>query len=124
MKKQLVLILLFCSISYISYGQTPDVIVPVKQTADTQNFLDLQANMYGDIFGNMMHVEEFKGIDDFMSLVNKMDTSPEMKAKLTAQYQFYDSSLDPKQKELAKVQFNELFLKAIKEGQIKDKQNP
>jgi hypothetical protein len=124
MKKPIYLILLFCSISYISHAQVPDVNATENKTEDTKNFLDLQANMYGDIFGKQMNIEEFKGIDDFMSFVDKMEATPEMKEKLTEQYQFYNNSLDPKKKELAKVQFNELLMKAIKEGQQKDKQNP
>lgn len=113
--------LLFCCISYISYGQLPDVTATENKTEDTTNFLDLQANIYGDIFGRMLNVEEFKGVEDFMSLVDKMETSPKMKAKLIEQYQAYDTSLDPDKKELAKAQFNELLLKAIKEGQEKEK---
>ncbi len=117
------LLLLFCTISYTSYGQVPDLNTTESKTEDTDNFLDLQANFYGDVFGNKMNIEEFKGIDDFMSLVDKMDTTPKMKAKLIEQYQFYDNSLDPDKKELAKAQFNELLLKAIKEGQEKEKGN-
>jgi len=113
--------LLFCCISYISYGQLPDVTTTESKTENTTNFLDLQANIYGDIFGRMLNVEEFKGVEDFMSLVDKMDASPKMKAKLIEQYQAYDNSLDPDKKELAKAQFNELLLKAIKEGQEKEK---
>jgi len=124
MKKPIYLLLLFCSISYISHAQLPDVNATENKTEDTKNFLDLQANIYGDIFGNKMNIEEFKGIDDFMSLVDKMDATPKMKAKLIEQYEAYNNSLDPKKKELAKAQFNELLLKAIKEGQEKEKQNP
>ena len=124
MKKQLYLLLVFCSISYVSQAQLPNTNTTENKTADTSNFLDLQANTYGDIFGNMLHIEEFKGVDDFMSMVNKMEATPEMKAKLTEQYQFYNNSLDPEKKELAKAQFNALLLKAMKEGQEKEKQNP
>jgi hypothetical protein len=124
MKKHSYILLLFCSISFITYAQLPTTDATKNQTEDTNNFLDLQANTYGDIFGNMLQIEEFKGVDDFMSLVNKMDATPEMKARLTEQYQFYNNSLDPEKKELAKAQFNELLLKAIQEGQKKDKQNP
>jgi ubiquinone biosynthesis protein Coq4 len=106
------------------HAQLPTTDAKEKKTEVTNNFLDLQANTYGDIFGNMLQIEEFKGIDDFMSLVNKMDATPEMKAKLKEQYQFYNNSLDPEKKELAKAQYNELLLKAIQEGQTKDKQNP
>ena len=112
---------LFCCISHLSYAQLPVVNATGDKTEDTNNLLDLQANVYGDIFGRMLNIEEFQGIDDFMSLVDKMETSPKMKAKLTEQYQAYDNSLDPDKKELAKAQFNELLLKAIKEGQEKDK---
>jgi|GEM_PF-6297620 len=118
------LLWLLCSISYISSAQLPDINSKENKTADTTNFMDLQANVYGDIFGNKMNIEEFKGIEDFTSMINKMDATPEMKAKLTSQYQVYDTSLDPKKKELAKVQFNELLVKAIQEDQEKEKQNP
>ncbi len=124
MKKHIYISLLICSISYLTQAQLPDTNATENKTEGTTNLLDMQANTYGDIFGNMMNVEEFKGIDDFMSLVNKMDATPEMKAKLTEQYQFYNSSLDPEKKEQAKVQFNALFLKAVKEGKTKEKQNP
>jgi len=117
--------LLFCSISYLSHAQLPEVTTTESKTENktesTTNFLDLQANTYGDIFGNKMNIEEFKGIDDFMSLVDKMDASPKMKANLIEQYQAYDSSLDPDKKEIAKAQFNALLLKAMKEGQEKEK---
>jgi len=117
--------LLFCSISFLSHAQLPDVTTTEtkteNQTDNTTNFLDLQANVYGDIFGRMLNVEEFKGVEDFMSLVDKMDASPKMKAKLIEQYQAYDTSLDPDKKELAKAQFNALLLKAMKEGQEKEK---
>lgn len=112
---------LFCSMSYLSYAQLPVVNATEDKTEDTNNLLDLQANVYGDIFGRMLKIEEFQGIDDFMSLVNKMDASPKMKAKLTEQYQAYNNSLDPDKKELAKAQFNTLLLKAIKEGQENEK---
>lgn len=124
MKKYIYLLLLFCSISCISHAQVPDVNATEDKTEGTKNFLDLQANFYGDVFGKQMNIEEFKGIDNFMSFVDKMDATPEMKGRLTEQYKFYNNSLDPQKKELAKVQFNELLLKAIKEGQEKDKQNP
>lgn len=124
MKKTIYLLLLVFSISYISHAQLPDVSNAENKTESTDNFLDLQANFYGDVFGNKMNIEEFKGIDDFMSLVDKMDATPKMKTKLVEQYEAYNNSLDPKKKELAKVQFNELLLKAIKEGQEKEKQNP
>ena len=112
--------LFFCCISYLTYAQLPDVTTTENKTEGTNNLLDLQANVYGDVFGRMLNVEEFKGVEDFMSLVDKIDTSPKMKAKLIEQYQAYDSSLDPDKKELAKAEFNALLLKAMKEGQEKD----
>lgn len=124
MKKHIYITILFCCISYLSQAQLPDTNTPENKTEDTTNFMDLQANIYGDIFGNMMNIEEFKGIDGFMSFVNKMDATPEMKAKLTEQYHSYNNSLEPEKKEIAKVQFNELLLKARKEVQTKEKQNP
>lgn len=121
MKKPIYLLLLFCSISYISHAQLPVVNATEDKTEDTNNLLDLQANVYGDIFGRMMNIEEFKGVEDFMSLIDKMEASPKTKAKLTEQYHAYNNSLDPNKKELAKAQFNELLLKAMKEGQEKEK---
>ena len=123
MKKSLYLIIALCSISFTSLAQLPDANTSDKKTENTENFMDLQAKTYGDIFGNMMNIEELKGVEDFMSLVSKMDASPEMKKKLTEQYQLYSNSLDPEKKELVKAQFNTLLLQAIKEGQAKDNQN-
>lgn len=124
MKNRMYFLWLLCSISYIANAQLPDSNASENKTETTTNFMDLQANVYGDIFGNMMNIEEFKGIEDFTTLVNKMDATPEMKAKLTEQYQAYNNSLDPQKKELAKTQFNTLLLKAIQEGQEKEKHNP
>lgn len=117
------LMIAFCSIPCICQEQLPGITTTKKKTEQTNNFLDMQANVYGDIFGNKMNVEEFKGIEGFMDMVNKLDASPEMKTKLTEQYQSYSKSLDNKEKELAKGKLDSLLNKAIKEGQEKNKQN-
>ncbi len=88
------LLFLLCNISLLTHAQLPDEVTPQNKVEPTTNFMDLHANVHGDIFGNKMNIEELKGIDDFMSLVNKMDTTPEMKAKLTEQYLDYNNASD------------------------------
>lgn len=126
MKNTIYLLLVLLSSSVASHAQLPDASTTNQdnKTTSTENFMDLQANVYGDIFGNMMDIDALKGIDDFMSLVNKMDASPELKEQLVSQYELYSNSLDPKKKEIVKVQFNELLVKAMNESKSTKKQIP
>ncbi|MCH9661406.1 MAG: hypothetical protein K0U54_10905 [Bacteroidetes bacterium] len=123
MKNTMHLFLLLLSISATIHAQDLETNTS-NVTTNTDNFMDLQANVYGDIFGNTMNIDAFKGIEDFKGLVNKMEASPEVKKQLITHYELYSNSLDPKKKELAKVQFNELLIKTMQEGQTKDKQTP
>lgn len=123
MKNTIYLLVLLLSISITTHAQLPDTNVNNSndKTGNTDNLLDLQANVYGDIFGNMMDIDAFKGVDDFMSLVNMMDASPELKEQLASHYKLYSNSLDPKKKELVKTQFNALLIKAMGEQQTKQR---
>ena len=100
---------------------------PIKEKPKTQNnlpadenLLDQQAQVLGNIFGDLGGMEEMKGINGYMDLLNKSDLSPELKKKLTEQYQLIALSDDPKKKKEMELKFTEMLQKALKEGQEKD----
>lgn len=84
------------------------------------NLLDQQAQVLGTIFGDLGGMEEMKGIEGYMDLLNKSDVSPELKVKLTEQYQLLALSDDPKKKKEMELKLSEMLQKALKEGQEKD----
>lgn len=84
------------------------------------NLLDQQAQMLGNIFGDLGGMEEMKGINGYMDLLNKSDVSPELKKKLTEQYQLIALSDDPNKKKEMELKLTEMLQKALKEGQAKD----
>lgn len=101
---------------------------PAKEKTKTQNnlpadgnLLDQQAQVLGNIFGDLGGMEEMKGIDGYMDLLNKSNLSPENKKKLTEQYQLIALSDDPKKKKEMELKFTEMFQEALKEGQEKDR---
>lgn len=113
---------MFC-ISAFAKAQT----TPTKEKPKTQNnlpadgnLLDQQAQVLGNIFGDLGGMEEMKGINGYMDLLNKSDMSPELKKKLTEQYQLIALSDDPKKKKEMELKLTEMLQKALKEGQEKD----
>ena len=101
---------------------------PTKEKPKTQNnlpadgnLLDQQAQVLGNIFGDLGGMEEMKGIQGYMDLLNKSDVSPELKKKLTEQYQLIALSDDPEKKKEMELKLTEMLQKALKEGQEKDR---
>lgn len=86
------------------------------------NLLDQQAQVLGNIFGDLGGMEEMKGINGYMDLLNKSDLSPELKKKLTEQYKIIALSDDPKKKKEMELKLSKMIQKALKEGQEKDLQ--
>lgn len=84
------------------------------------NLLDQQAQVLGNIFGNIGGIEEMQGINGYMDLLKKSDLNPELKEKLTEQYQLIALSDDPKKKKEMEVKLTAMLQKALKEGQEKD----
>lgn len=85
------------------------------------NLLDQQAQVLGNIFGDLGGMEEMKGINGYMDLLNKSDVSPELKQKLTEQYNLIALSDDPSKKKEMELKLTEMLQKALKEGQEKDR---
>jgi len=100
---------------------------PTKEKPKTQNnlptdgnLLDQQAQVLGNIFGDLGGMEEMKGINGYMDLLDKSDLSPELKKKFTEQYQIIALSDDPKKKKEMELKLSQMLEKALKEGQEKD----
>ncbi|MEP0262634.1 hypothetical protein [Dokdonia sp.] len=84
------------------------------------NLLDQQAQVLGDIFGDLGGMKEMQGIEGYMDLLNKSDINPELKQKLTEQYKLIALSDDPKKKKEMELKLTKMLQKALKEGQEKD----
>lgn len=124
MKTTHILITGMLCISAFAKAQT----TPAKEKPKTQNnlpadgnLLDQQAQVLGNIFGDVGGMEEMKGIDGYMDLLNKSNLSPELKTKLTEQYNLLALSDDPKKKKEMELKLTAMLQKALKEGQEKDR---
>lgn len=84
------------------------------------NALDQQAQVLGNIFGDLGGMKEMQGIESYMDLLNKSDVDPELKKKLTEQYKIIALSDDPKKKKEMELKLSKMLQKALKEGQEKD----
>ncbi|GGG19582.1 hypothetical protein GCM10011344_20350 [Dokdonia pacifica] len=84
------------------------------------NLLDQQAQVLGNVFGDIGGVKEMQGITGYMDLLNKSDLSPELKQKFTEQYKIIALSDDPKKKKEMELKLSKMIEKALKEGQEKD----
>lgn len=84
------------------------------------NLLDQQAQVLGNVFGDIGGVKEMQGIEGYMDLLNKSDLSPELKQKFTEQYKVIALSNDPKKKKEMELKLSQMLQKALKEGQEKD----
>lgn len=84
------------------------------------NLLDQQAQVLGNVFGDIGGVKEMQGIEGYMGLLNKSDLSPELKQKFTEQYKVIALSNDPKKKKEMELKLSQMLQKALKEGQEKD----
>lgn len=84
------------------------------------NLLDQQAQVLGNIFGDIGGVTEMQGINGYMDLLNKSDLSPELKKKYTEQYKIIALTEDPKKKKEMELKLSSMIQKALKEGQEKD----
>ncbi|GEM_PF-1631320 len=84
------------------------------------NALDQQAQVLGNIFGDLGGMKEMQGIEGYMDLLNKSDVSPELKKKLTEQYKVIALSDDPKKKKEMELKLSKMLQKALKESQEKD----
>jgi hypothetical protein len=100
---------------------------PTKEKPKTQNnlpadgnLLDQQAQVLGNIFGDLGGMEDMKGINGYMDLLKKSDVDPALKTKLTEQYNLIALSDDPKKKKELELKLTEMLQKALKEGQEKD----
>lgn len=83
------------------------------------NVLDQQAQVLGNIFGDL-GMKEMQGIEGYMDLLNKIDVDPELKKKMTEQYKIIASTDDPKKKKEMELAFSQMLKKEIKESQEKD----
>lgn len=84
------------------------------------NLLDQQAQVLGNVFGDIGGMKEMQGIDGYMDLLNKSNLSPELKKKFTEQYKIIALSDDPKKKKELEGKLSQMLQKALKEGQEKD----
>lgn len=121
----LVLIGMMCMCAFAKAQNTPSKEKPKTQNnlPTASNPLDQQAQVLGNIFGDLGGMEEMKGIDGYMDLLKKSDLSPELKTKFTEQYQLISLSNDPKKKKEMEFKLTEMLEKALKEGQEKDAKN-
>lgn len=123
MKTSLILIAGMLCISAFAKAQT----TATKKEPTTKNnlpadgnVLDQQAQVLGNIFGDLGGMQEMQGIEGYMDLLNKSDVSPELKQKLTEQYKLIAASDDPKKKKEMELKLTKMLQKALKEGQEKD----
>lgn len=84
------------------------------------NLLDQQAQVLGNVFGDIGGVKEMQGIEGYMDLLKKSNLSPELKQKFTEQYKIIALSDDPKKKKEMEGKLSQMLQKALKEGQEKD----
>ena len=119
--------MLFVSAFAKAQTKTTTTTTTTKETPTTQNklpangnVLDQQAQVLGNIFGDLGGIKEMQGIDGYMDLLNKSDVDPELKKKLTEQYKLIALSDDPKKKKEMELKFTQMLQKALKEGQEKD----
>ncbi len=84
------------------------------------NLLDQQAQVLGNVFGDIGGMKEMQGIEGYMDLLKKSDVDPELKQKLTEQYKVIALSDDPKKKKEMELKLTKMLQKALKEGQEKD----
>jgi len=84
------------------------------------NLLDQQAQVLGNVFGDIGGVKEMQGIENYMDLLKKSDLSPELKQKFTEQYKIIALSDDPKKKKEMEFKLSQMLQKALKEGQEKE----
>ncbi len=96
-------------------AQNSDTKKETKDAKEPLNMMDTQAKMYSTIFADLGGGAEFENVDSFMELVNNLDASPEIKEKLTEQYNSYRNSLTSKKKDSLKVALNTLLQKAKKD---------
>ncbi len=123
MKTTHILIAGMICISAFAKAQT----TPTKEKPTTHNnlpadgnLLDQQAQVLGNIFGDLGGIEEMQGINGYMDLLNKSDLSPELKKKFTEQYELIALGDDPKKKKEMELKLSQMLEKALKEGQEKD----
>jgi len=109
-----------CAFAKAQTSQTKEKSKTQNNLPANGNLLDQQAQVLGNIFGDLGGMEEMKGIDGYMDLLKKSDLSPELKTKFTEQYQLISLSDDPKKKKEMQLKLSEMLQKAFKEGQEKD----
>lgn len=80
------------------------------------NLLDQQAQVLGNIFGDLGGVEEMKGINGYMDLLSKSDVSPELKTKLKEQYNLIALTGDPLKKKEQEIALTKMLKKALEES--------
>ena len=121
--KRYILVLLMMGVFAFAKAQTTST----KEKPKTQNnlpadgnLLDQQAQVLGNIFGDLGGMKEMQGIEGYMDLLNKSDVPPELKQKLTEQYKLIALSDDPKKKKEMELKLTKMLQKALKEGQEKD----
>jgi len=92
---------------------------PTNLPADG-HVLDQQAQILGNVFGDLGGIQEMQGITGYMDLLTKSNLSPELKKKFTEQYQLIALSDDPSKKKEMELKLTTMLQKAIQEGQEKD----
>lgn len=80
------------------------------------NLLDQQAQVLGNIFGDLGGVEEMKGINGYIDLLSKSDVSPELKTKLKQQYNLIALTDDPLKKKEQEIALTKMLKKALEES--------
>jgi len=117
MKKLIITLTLTLGCFLYTTAQNSDTKKETKDAKEPMNMMDTQAKMYGNIFADLGGGVEFENVDSFMDLVNNMDASPEIKEKLTEQYNLYSNSLNSKKKDSLKVELKTLLQKAKNENE-------
>lgn len=84
------------------------------------NLLDQQAQVLGNVFGDIGGMKEMQGIEGYMDLLNKSKVDPDLKKKLTEQYKVIALTDDPKKKKEMELKLTKMLQKALKEGQEKE----
>tara|TARA_R100000935_G_scaffold38680_1_gene60040 strand:- start:153955 stop:154311 length:357 start_codon:yes stop_codon:yes gene_type:complete len=115
MKNIVIMALLVLGCFVHTTAQNSDTTKVTNVVKEPMNMMDTQAKMYSGIFADLGGGAEFENVDSFMELVNNMDASPEIKEKLTEQFNSYRNSLTSKEKDSLKVELKTLLQKAKKD---------
>lgn len=113
-------LLCFCAFAKAQTTSTKEKHKTQNNLPKDGNLLDQQVQVLGNIFGDLGGMQELQGINGYMDLLNKSDVSPELKKKLSEQYQLIALSDDPKKKKEMEIKLTKMVQNALKEGQEKD----